>query len=657
MKKLPSAFLRFALAGLGTVVFLTLVPHITPWQLSNVSRISADSKFYFLISIPFLPLTFRVPTASLLAGVGTLLILLILALPRQALQSGWRSFRSHQSAFTGGMLAFEIFLLTLIPSEPDFVRDGASVMTYLVVSGLGLGLIAVGCAPLITRVLHADSFAEVLTSLFLRIRFVFLHTRAVLFVGLLAFIHFTLANIISLEIFEHLPHVQDSIAQLFHGKIFAAGALTAPAPPAEFFEFLHVIINDGKWYSQYPPGHSILLAVGVLLNAAWIVNPLFGSMTVIAAYALAKELFGETVARLTVILTVLSPFLLFMNSEFMNHTTALFFFTIFVLFLARSLKTGLFLHGALAGVALGWLANIRPYSAPALALPFLVFAVCHLVRHGTRLKRSAVGFTVFFGLFILFLLVFNWLTNGSPWLFGFQVLWGDQVQPGFGHSAWGEPHTPLRGLSQTLSNLNGLNKYLFELPIPSLLLVIPIFLSGSYTKWDILLATSLFALAGAYFFYWFQDWCFGPRFLFESSVPLMILAARGFDRIPHIWNTVFGFATDRMKIRIVTSAALVLLFIAGFATNIPPHLRHYGYSYWGVNGDVLRAVKREGITKGVVFVSSYFGSVFAANDPFLKRGVIYALDRGNKNRELMERFPGYKAYRARGGTIEEILFE
>jgi len=655
--KLSSAFLRVVLAVAGTVLFLTLVPHLTPWQLSNVSRVTIDSKPYFLISVPLLSSTPRVPTAALYAGIGGLLIILMLALPRQTLQSAWHSFRSNQRAFVGGMLAFEVFLLTLIPSEPDFVRDGPSVIFYLVMSSLALGFIAIGCAPLIERAFLARFFSGILTRWFLRIRFVFLQSGPILFVGSFAFAHFVLANIISLEVFEHLPHVQDSIAQLFHGKIFAAGALTAPAPPAEFFEFLHVIINDGKWYSQYPPGHSILLAAGILMGTPWVINPFFGAMTIIAAYALAREIFGETVARVTVLLTFLSPFLLFMNSEFMNHTTALFFFTVFVLFLARGLRTGLFIHGALAGAALGWLANIRPYSAPALTLPFLIIAVTHLVRHGTRLKRAAVGFTAFFGLFIALLLVFNWLTNGSPWLFGFQVLWGDQVQPGFGHSAWGEPHTPLRGLHQTLSNLNGINKYLFELPIPSLLLVIPVFLSGSYTKWDIVLATTLFALAGAYFFYWFQDWCFGPRFLFESSVPLMILAARGIDRIPHVWNTVFGFSTDRMKIRIVTFAALALIFMAGFATNIPPHLRNYGYSYWGVNADVLRAVEREEIEQGVVFVRSYFGSVFAANDPFLQKGVIYAIDRGKRNEELMKRFPGYKAYRAKGGTIEELLFE
>jgi hypothetical protein len=648
---------RLLLALLGVVIFLTLIPHLTPWQLSNFSRISVDSTIYFLISIPLLPWTVRVTSGALFAGAALLLVLLFLALPREQLRSSWQSLRSNSRAFTAGMVALELFLITLIPSEPDFVRDGTSVIFFLVMNTIALGLIAVGIAPLVRVLFSQQSLSQRANEWFLRLRHVILHSNPIFFVGFLTVLSFVLASIVSDAIFERIPHVQDSIAQLFHGKILAAGALTAPAPPAEFFEFLHIIINDGKWYSQYPPGHSALLAAGVLVNAPWIVNPFFGSLTVIAAYALGKELFGETVGRLTAVLTLFSPFLLFMNSEFMNHTTALFFFTLFILFLAKALRTGAFSHGALAGATLGWLANIRPYSAPALALPFLLYGFMQVFKRWNSLKRAVGGFVCLFLVFILLLLGFNWLTNGNPFLFGFQVLWGDQVQPGFGHSAWGEPHTPLRGLHQTLSNLNGMNKYLFELPVPSLLLVILVFFSGTHTRWDLLFASTLFMLSGTYFFYWFQDWCFGPRFLFESSVPLIILAARGIDRFPGLWNSVLGFTTDRIKLRIITFAGLVSLFTAGFAINLPPHLRHYGYSYWGVNTDVLRAVERKGIEKGVVFVKSYFGSVLPANDPFLREGVIYAIDRGPKNKELMTRFPGLKAYKAKGEIIEELLLE
>jgi hypothetical protein len=55
-------------------------------------------------------------------------------------------------------------------------------------------------------------------------------------------------------VFDQIPHVQDSIAQLFQAKIFASGRLYATSHPLrEFFDYTHMI-NNGKWYSQYPPG-------------------------------------------------------------------------------------------------------------------------------------------------------------------------------------------------------------------------------------------------------------------------------------------------------------------------------------------------------------------------------------------------------------------
>ncbi|MEX2116773.1 MAG: glycosyltransferase family 39 protein, partial [Bacteroidota bacterium] len=499
-------------------------------------------------------------------------------------------------------------------------------------------------------------FADPLQRAYQSVKHIVLSSRPSYYVGTLAITGFALANLVSFMLFEHIPHVQDSIAQFFHGKILAQGALTAPAPPVppDFFNFLHMIIMDGKWYSQYPPGHSVLLAAGSLLNAPWIINPLFGSLTIIAAYALGKELFDETAGRIAAALTLLSPFVLFMSSEFMNHTTALFFFVIFILFFAKSLRTGFLLHGLLAGGALGWLAHIRPYSAPALAAPFLLYGLVLMFKRWPELKRAVIGFVAAFSLFIGLLLAFNWITNGHPLLFGFQVLWGDMVEPGFGHSGWGEPHTPFRGLQQMLSNLNGMNKYLFELPIPSLLLVMPLFFSGKHNRWDYLLIASFLLVTLAYFFYWFQDWCFGPRFLFEASVPLILITARGIQHFPTLWNDVFGFRTERTKVRILSLTGLAFLFALGFATNLPPLIQLYGQSYWGVNADVVKAVEKMGIEKGLIFVKSYYGSVLPQNDPFLKSPIMYAIDLERNNQILMKQFPDYPTYRAIGSRVEPI---
>lgn len=84
-------------------------------------------------------------------------------------------------------------------------------------------------------------------------------------------------------------------------------------------------------------------------------------------------------------------------------------------------------------------------------------------------------------------------------IFGYHVLHGKDYDPGFGHSGWGEPHTLQRGLIQTFNNLNALNKFLFELPIPSLIFIFLAFVSLKANTWDLLLIGYASLLILAYF--------------------------------------------------------------------------------------------------------------------------------------------------------------
>ncbi len=99
------------------------------------------------------------------------------------------------------------------------------------------------------------------------------------FIGSLLAICFLVTATIAYAVLDHIPHVQDSIAQLFQAKIFKMGALYAPLPPhKEFFDYTN-IINDSRWYSQYPPGHSLLLMLGLFLGAPWLIGPLLGAFS------------------------------------------------------------------------------------------------------------------------------------------------------------------------------------------------------------------------------------------------------------------------------------------------------------------------------------------------------------------------------------------
>lgn len=649
-------FLNSLCLGLiGAYIFVSVLPHSLPWQMSNFARLRFIGEDAFYVRLPFLPNGFRCSKFDFLLSAFVLLALLLAAIPFHHVKRTLRSLLNHSGPFFTGILASYFFLFSLIPGEPDFVRDGTSVVYYLVISTFGALLLILATMPIIRRALTAVPIKDFFKHVYLLARYLVIDSPLFFYLFALFVIELVAAFLISYFVFDHLAHVQDGIAQLFHAKIFAKGMLVAPAPPApELFDFIHAIINDGKWYSQYPPGHTFLLMIGILAGAPWLINPLLGALTVVLIHFLGQELHGETVGRLSALLALFSPFLLFMNSEFMNHTSALFFFVIFLLFFAKAVKNGRLTDGAVAGAALGWFVLIRPYSAAALAIPFLLYGFFQSVKRFHELKNSIAGFVLLFLVLVGILLSFNSLTNGSPFLFGYELKWGPQGNPGFGNAGWGEPLTLLRALHQTVSNLNGMNKYLFELPVPSLLFLMLLFFSGTKNRWDFMFVSGFLTLLGAYFLYWFQDWCFGPRFLFESSVLLIILTARFIHRLPYLWRNILGFTSSIFRIRVATFVGFAILFLVGHATNLPPHIRFYSKSYWQVNSEPIRALDEQHITRGIILTQSYYGSVFQANDPFLAEGNIYAIFNASRNHVLINSYPGLPVYRVNGSTVERI---
>jgi hypothetical protein len=346
-----------------------------------------------------------------------------------------------------------------------------------------------------------------------------------------------------------------------------------------------------------------------------------------------------------------------MSSEFMNHTTALFLFTAFLILYARTVRLKSTASALFAGACLGWIVNIRPLTAATLALPFGVHACCLLWRQFNHCKRAFLALSLAASVFVALLLAFNYLTNGSPLVFGYQVLHGDEHLPGFGHAGWGEAHTLERGIRNTLNNFVGLNKYLFEWPIPSLIFVFMLFASGRTNRWDRLLFFSFLCLAGGYLFYWFQDWCFGPRFLYEAAGIMILLTARGIQSLPHFTTTVLKRTVSVRRLYGFTTAVLVFCTLYGLASNAPALYRIYSRNYWEVNTQLFREVERQKVGKAVIFTRHFFGCLLMANSPFLDTEVIYVVDSGPLNKKMMALYPGYRYFIAHGDRIEEIFPE
>jgi hypothetical protein len=638
-------FSKSILCAAGAVLLLMISERCGPWGMCNIRLQDVPPDFVVFRFLHFD--SFGIGYYYFIGLCYTLLPATAF-LFRSARSSAAYLFR-NKSELCFFSSSFIVFFIMFIPGffrKEIWEMPVCSVALYLTLGLYGTCFFLMGISGYIADL-----------GLWERLRSFILSVKLPWFLSILFIAEFLVTNLISYFAFEHIPHIQDSFAQVFHGAIFAAGHLTAPAPPLqELFYYDNIIINNGQWYSQYPPGHSFLMMLGILAGAPWIINPLAGSATVVLLYFLGREIYSDPIGRLASLLGLLSPFILFMSSEFMNHATALFMFTVFMLFYARTLRLHSILSALMAGAALGWIINIRPLTAVTLGLPFMVYATWLLMK---RFKQHRLPFLAMSSMVLTFigiLLVFNQLTNGDPLLFGYQVLHGTEHLPGFGPAPWGEPHTVGLGILHTLNNFVGLNKHLFEWPIPSLAFVFILFAAGRVNRWDVLLIGSFLCLSLGYVFYWYQDWCFGPRFVYEASGCMILLTARGIQSVPCLIKNTFGRPVPVKRVSGLTTALIVFCMAYGLITNVPALYKLYNRSYWGVDGKLPAIVHQKGVQKAIIFIGCIRNRPLMANSPFLDNNIIYSWDSIDQRKELMDLFPGYRYFfEKEENNLEEIF--
>lgn len=625
-----------------TFLFLAAVTNYTATNYLYANRWAITNKATVFIHLPTMPAEqfYYFPLSWLLLGIAFLLLLFGL-LFRPFRTGISHLFKSKETALPF-IFTFAFFLFTLYPWDFLTARQnetGSQFMLYLSLASAGFIFLLFALYP-------ALGFLE--NPLQNIIKWL-LNLKPRYFLLLTAGFFFLIANLISYFVFEHIPHIQDSISQLFQARIFAQGKIHLPSPPfPDFFDYTH-IINNGNWYSQYPWLHSFLLMFFVFLGTPWLLNPLMGALFLLALYHLGKELYDEKTARIATLLATFSPYIINMSAEYMNHASALLFATLFILFYFRTVKGAKpFLSALLAGITLGAVANIRPYTALAIGLPFALYALFLIGRQPRRYLLPFILIALATGAVTSLLLLYNYLANGNPLLFGYVVKWGPGHEVGFGHSGWGPPHTPYQGLLNMGNNFNLVNKFLFESPWPALLLILIPFATGTRNRYDWLLFAGFLALPSAYFFYWFHNVCFGPRFLYESSACLFLLGARGIKLLPQLLSHTFGQNPVPNTNRFL-SRALPLTLLFTLAIALPPLFQLY-HVYGGVSAIVHKTARRAGLKNALIFCD-HFGTGFTYNRLDLQGPIVYARDYGYLNAALTLAYPDRRYFFARCDTL------
>ncbi|MBV8939947.1 MAG: glycosyltransferase family 39 protein, partial [Alphaproteobacteria bacterium] len=506
-------------------------------------------------------------------------------------QTGVSSVFRHKN-FVRGIAFISIFAITALPPRGDWLTWKPAVTQFA--AALYITLIAALC-------LRLRPTRAVLAALGDLTRELGAVPRLPLLAGsFLLFVIFT--NHLSAVLFAHLPHVADSHAQYAGAKILAAGqfylgGLSAPRSfDAQWF------INDGKFHTFYPPGHMLLLALGHLAGAPWLVNPLLGGCALLAIYFLAREIGGETSGRIALLLTFCSPFILFMSAEYMNHATALLMATLFALFYIRSAKYGRGEDGFLSGVAMGYLLMTRPQTAAAVGFPFFLHAVVTLRRHFKDVRKCYARFALGTAPLIAFFLYYNWQTTGDPLLSGYEKNFGHML-PGLDLDLWEHWRAWLPDYIRAARQAQALHVQLFQWPISSLLLIFILFFAGAQKPFCGLLAAGFFcAFIGlAFTRFGFVD-LFGPRYFYEVSGGLIALNALALRRLPALCRYYLYVRTASNVWRGLLTMIFCGLTAAGFLTGTRELYYRYANNYWEGNAGFYHRILRSVSPPALVLV-------------------------------------------------------
>lgn len=413
----------------------------------------------------------------------------------------------------------------------------------------------------------------------------------------------TLAGIgVSLYCYAGRGFTGDEMAMTWHARMLLAGHLAIPMPAnPEFFDTVAMVTRGPRWYSQYPIGGPALLALGIAIKAVWLMNPLLLGVAAWQFHRFARRAFGEPTARAATILFALTPFVLVLGATQMNHTASICLALVALAELAAWDDDGTFkrfAHSLGIGFAVSAIALVRPLDALLVAVPVGVFQLSR-ARSGGRRFASLLAQCAAGAIPIAILLWANVRTTGNPLVFGYDVANGPTHALGFHLDPNGQMHTPLRGVVYASGYLLRLDRFLFEWPLPGLLIVCAVLaVLHRGTRWDSLLLGLVGAFLLGYGAYWYPGFFDGPRFLFPV-VPVFVLYAA---RMPEAAERLVNRSSRRVARALVPACVLCAWLVPVSFSSVRGRLGALHDQRTKLKTDVAEQVARAGLSNALVLV-------------------------------------------------------
>lgn len=446
-----------------------------------------------------------------------------------------------------------------------------------------------------------------------------------------------LAAVIGTLIFDDFPFSGDEWSYVLQAKILSDGRLHADSPRHPQFFDVWGMVNNGKFYAWAPPGWPLLLAVGILLQVPWLVNPLMGALTLVVVYHLGKLVYNASVGLLAVFLMLLSPFFLLHAASYFAHASGLLFVTLFVFCYARGLErktTSDLVWAGLCG-SMSWL--IRPFDQTAVFCPLGAYLL-FLALRGDVAVRQVVGFGMAHGVGVLLLFGYNFLQTGHPLTMGYHVGYG---QPLF------DPYFPGRHfIAEYLLHL-----LVWAFPfLPPLAFLYSLWPEGTWAKslsaqrWDALLLLVFLANVVWYAFVPFHYWVgYGPRYYYASFFALALLGAGGavalLERLKRRWPAGEGVGLAAVALGICAALSLFWVFPVKLAE---------AHQFITARQALYRLVERTQLDNAVIFIRAVSGDFLpwnlTRNLPDFRGNVLYVHDLDDLNPLLIKQYAGRKFF-------------
>lgn len=488
--------------------------------------------------------------------------------------------------------------------------------------------------------------------------------KSAAFLTILAVIFFTAVLCIHHDVFLGLPYLTDDQAYLFQARTFAMGKLYVPSPEGrDFFDSIWMI-NDGRYYSKYFPGHPALLMFGIHLGYDHLIPIVFMTASIFLLYGVGLMLYETRTALIACSIFAFSPSALLTTGTYLSQTSSVFLTLLFVFLMLRSEFAGRrFFAAGMATYAL--LILTRPYTALALLIPCFLLAAYGSRNAGLSMTRLASVLLSSIALGGGLMLCYNWILAGDAFEFPYFMA-GERTfdRPGFFVPSVESPH----GFSVMEASYNlaecivthgkwGLGHVLLFL-----FAAIRLFIAPSRIAWICL--SPLMALMVFHFPYHTQTgadplYGWGPLYYLEAVPFTALTAASG---LYEVYKTIKTAAPRWSHLY----GAIICCFLVGLtSTQLAERMRNTA-RVQRIQKSVHFLIQGQGLHHAVVFVKSgphpwnssgtWPGIYFVDHSPTFDDDVLMAIDRGYENARLRVLYPRRKAYSIEYDSEKQALF-